>query len=121
MPLRPWIRCLGIIVMLKRLSKGVVPVFFSEADYGTICTSDLARYTAIAATSLPDTELNSYIEVGWSTPVNGQALAAAFTKVLQGGRTTSFNQLISEMIHSWATEDGQKVVPILFEEVFSKM
>lgn len=39
----------------------------------------------------------------------------------QGVRTTSFNQLISEMIHSWATEDGQKVVPILFEEVFSKL
>lgn len=38
-----------------------------------------------------------------------------------GVRTTSFNQLISEMIDSWATEDGQKVIPILFEEIFSKL
>jgi nicotinamidase-related amidase len=39
----------------------------------------------------------------------------------QGVRTTSFNQLISELVHSWATPEGEKVVPILFEEVFSKL
>lgn len=38
-----------------------------------------------------------------------------------GVRTTSINQLISEMIPNWATEDGQKVLPILFEEVMSKV
>ncbi|TRX35019.1 isochorismatase family protein [Flavobacterium sp. ZT3R18] len=39
----------------------------------------------------------------------------------KGVRTTSINQLASEMVHSWASEDGQKVLPILFEEVFSKI
>lgn len=38
-----------------------------------------------------------------------------------GVRTTTINQLISEMVHNWATEDGQKVIPILFEEVMSKV
>lgn len=39
----------------------------------------------------------------------------------QGVRTTTINQIISEMVHNWATEDGQKVFPILFEEVMSKV
>jgi len=39
----------------------------------------------------------------------------------KGVRTTTINQLISEMVHNWATEDGQKVLPILFEEVMSKV
>ncbi|SHN20052.1 isochorismatase family protein [Chitinophaga sp. CF418] len=39
----------------------------------------------------------------------------------QGVRTTSFNQLISELVHSWATPEGEKVIPILFEEIFSKL
>jgi nicotinamidase-related amidase len=39
----------------------------------------------------------------------------------KGVRTTSINQLISEMIHNWATEHGQKVLPILFEELMSKV
>lgn len=39
----------------------------------------------------------------------------------QGVRTTTINQIISEMVHNWATEDGQKVLPILFEEVMSKV
>lgn len=38
-----------------------------------------------------------------------------------GVRTTTINQLVGEMIDSWATEDGQKVVRILFEEIFSKI
>lgn len=38
-----------------------------------------------------------------------------------GVGTTTINQIISEMVHSWATEDGQKVLPILFEEVMSKV
>jgi hypothetical protein len=44
-------------------------------------TPDLARYIALAAVKVPDSELNSYIDVGWSTPVNGDLLAAAFSKV----------------------------------------
>lgn len=39
----------------------------------------------------------------------------------QGVRTTSLNQLVSELIASWETPEGQVVVPILFEEVFSKL
>ena len=68
--------------MLKKISKGVVPVFFTNAEYGTIYTPDLARYTAMAAAGVPDSEMNSYVDVGWSTPVNGDSLAAAFSKVL---------------------------------------
>lgn len=68
--------------MLKRIKKGVMPVFFEGVDYGTIYTPDLARYAAIAATSLPDSELNTTVDVGWSTPVSGKTLAAAFSKVL---------------------------------------
>lgn len=51
-------------------------------DYGTVYTPDLARYAAIAATTLPDTELNSIVDIGWSTPVNSESLANAFSKVL---------------------------------------
>lgn len=39
----------------------------------------------------------------------------------KGVRTTTFNQLISELVYSWATEDGQKVLPIVFEEILSKV
>jgi uncharacterized protein YbjT (DUF2867 family) len=69
--------------MLKKIKKGVVPVFFNEVNYGTIYTPDLARYAAIAATSLPDSELNTTIDVGWSEPVNDKKLAAAFEKILK--------------------------------------
>lgn len=34
-----------------------------------------------------------------------------------GVRTTTANQLFSEMIHSWSTEDGGKVLPVIFEEI----
>ena len=37
----------------------------------------------------------------------------------EGIRTTTANQLISEMVHSWASEDGGKVLPIIFEEIIS--
>jgi uncharacterized protein YbjT (DUF2867 family) len=68
--------------MVKKLKKGVIPMFFDGVDYGTIYTPDLARYAALAATSVSDSELNSFVDVGWSTPVNSQSLAAAFSKVL---------------------------------------
>ncbi|KPM30218.1 Nicotinamidase-like amidase [Croceitalea dokdonensis DOKDO 023] len=38
-----------------------------------------------------------------------------------GVRTTSMNQLVSELIFSWETPEGQKVMPILFEEIFSQL
>jgi uncharacterized protein YbjT (DUF2867 family) len=68
--------------LIKSLNKGVIPMFFDGVDYGTIYMKDLARYVAIAATSVPDSELNSPVDVGWSTPVNSKTLAAAFSKVL---------------------------------------
>lgn len=68
--------------LVKNLKKGVFPMFFDGVDYGTIYTPDLARYVAIAATTVPDSELNSHVDVGWSTPVNSQSMAAAFSKVL---------------------------------------
>ena len=69
--------------MLKKIRNGIVPVFFNDVDYGTIYTNDLARYAAIAATSLQESELNTIVDVGWSEPVNGKKLAAAFSKVLK--------------------------------------
>ncbi|MET0467080.1 MAG: isochorismatase family protein [Chitinophagaceae bacterium] len=37
----------------------------------------------------------------------------------QGVRTTTINQFVSELVHSWATPEGEKVKPILAEEIFS--
>ncbi len=65
------------------LAKGVLPVFFTVGDYGMIYTPDLARYAAIAATSLPASKLNTTVDVGWSTPVNSETLASAFEKLLK--------------------------------------
>lgn len=39
----------------------------------------------------------------------------------QSVRTTTINQFVSELIYSWATPEGQKVMPILFDEIFSKL
>ena len=69
--------------ILPKITKGILPVFFADGNYGMIYTPDLARYVAIAATSLPDSELNTTIDVGWSTPVSSGALASAFEKLLK--------------------------------------
>ena len=68
--------------IMPKITKGIFPVFFPDVNYGIIYTPDLARYIAIAATSLPDTELNTTIDLGWDKPVNGDLLATAFGKVL---------------------------------------
>ena len=47
-----------------------------------IYTADLARYMAMAALCVPDSELGSSVDVGWDKPVSGEDLAAAFSKVL---------------------------------------
>jgi len=39
----------------------------------------------------------------------------------EGVRTTTTNQLISEMVESWASEEGMKVTPIVFEEIISNI
>lgn len=68
--------------ILPELSKGIFPVFIPEVACGMIYTPDLARYTAMAATVLPDSELNSSIDVGWNKPAKGEEVAVAFEKVL---------------------------------------
>ncbi len=69
--------------ILPKIKKGILPVFFPTGNYGSIYTPDLARYAAIAATSLPYSELNTTVDVGWSSPVNSDSLAYAFEKVLK--------------------------------------
>jgi uncharacterized protein YbjT (DUF2867 family) len=68
--------------VLAKVQKGVFPVFVPGTSYGMIYTPDLARYAAIAATSLPENQLNTAIDVGWDTPATGAAVAQAFSKVL---------------------------------------
>jgi uncharacterized protein YbjT (DUF2867 family) len=69
--------------ILPKLSKGILPVFFPKGNYGMIYSPDLARYAAVAATALPDSELNTTIDLGWSMPVNSDILASAFEKALK--------------------------------------
>lgn len=68
--------------VLPQVQKGVFPVFVPGVAYGMIYTPDLARYAAIAATSLSEQELNSTVDVGWDTPATGTTVAQAFSKVL---------------------------------------
>jgi uncharacterized protein YbjT (DUF2867 family) len=68
--------------VLSRLQKGVFPVFVPGAAYGMIYTPDLARYAALAATSIPERELNTAVDVGWDEPATGTKVARAFSKVL---------------------------------------
>ena len=68
--------------ILPKIMKGILPVLFVDVKYGTIYTPDLARYAAMAAISLPDSELNTTIDVGLSTPVNSDSLAKAFESIL---------------------------------------
>jgi len=68
--------------ILPKIKKGILPVFFVGVNYGTIYTLDLARYAAVAAVTVPDSELNTSVDVGLSTSVNSESLAKAFSKVL---------------------------------------
>jgi uncharacterized protein YbjT (DUF2867 family) len=68
--------------IIKKITKGILPVFLT-GTYGIIYTPQLARYTALAAVNLPDSQLNTSIDVGWDRPVNGKILAAAFESVLK--------------------------------------
>ncbi|OXA74311.1 hypothetical protein B0A67_00570 [Flavobacterium aquidurense] len=68
--------------IIKKIKKGILPTFLS-GSYGIIYTPQLARYTALAAVALPNSELNTSIDVGWDRPVNEQILAAAFSSVLK--------------------------------------
>lgn len=68
--------------IIKKITKGILPNFLT-GTYGIVYTPQLAKYAAMAAVVLPDTELNTSIDIGWNSPVNGEILAAAFAKVLK--------------------------------------
>jgi uncharacterized protein YbjT (DUF2867 family) len=68
--------------VLDKIKKGVFPAFVPGVAYGMIYTPDLARYAAIAATSLPKEALNVSVDVGWDRPATGTILAEAFSMAL---------------------------------------
>ncbi|HMD67987.1 MAG TPA: NmrA family NAD(P)-binding protein [Chitinivibrionales bacterium] len=68
--------------VLAKVKKSVFPVFVPNAAYGMIYTPDLARYAAVAATTLSEKDLNTTVDVGWDEPATGTNVARAFSKVL---------------------------------------
>lgn len=68
--------------IIDKIKKGILPTFLT-GTYGIIYTPQLARYTAMAAVVLLDTELNTSIDIGWEKPVNEDILRAAFASVLK--------------------------------------
>lgn len=68
--------------IIDKIKKGILPTFLT-GTYGIIYTPQLAKYTAMAAVALPDTELNTSIDIGWNKPVNEDILRAAFASVLK--------------------------------------
>lgn len=68
--------------VMTKIPKGIYPAFVPGVSMGMIYTSDLARYAAMAAISVPDSELGNAVDVGWDQPASGEDLAEAFSKVL---------------------------------------
>jgi len=68
--------------VLPKVQKGIFPAFVPGVSMGMIYTGDLARYAALAAINVPDSELGTTVDVGWDKPVSGEDLAEAFSKVL---------------------------------------
>lgn len=58
---------------------------------------------------------------GGGSPTDIAEEVARRTWESQGVRTTTISQFVSEFIGSWATPEGEKVKPILFEEIYSKL
>jgi len=69
-------------MVLSQIKKGIYPEFFHEIALGMVYTPDLARYAAVAATSLPEAALGRSVDIGWETPATGSRLAQAFSEVL---------------------------------------
>ena len=65
-----------------KVQKGIFPAFIPGVTMGMIYTADLARYAAMAALRLPESAVNTTIDVGWDRPASGDDLAAAFSAVL---------------------------------------
>lgn len=68
--------------VLPNIQKGIFPEFVPGVSMGMIYTGDLARYTAMAAITVPDNELGITVDVGWDKPVSGDDLAGAFSTAL---------------------------------------
>jgi uncharacterized protein YbjT (DUF2867 family) len=68
--------------VLAKVQKGIFPAFVPGVSLGMIYTGDLARYAAMAAISVSESELGITVDVGWNQPVSGEDLAEAFSKVL---------------------------------------
>ena|GEM_PF-1811983 len=58
---------------------------------------------------------------GGGSPSQIADAVAQKTSENKGVRTTTINQIFSELVPDWSTEDGQKALPILFEEIMSKV
>ena len=69
-------------MVLPQVKNGIYPEFFHGVSLGMVYTPDLARYAAMAATSLPDSALGSAVDIGWESPASGSSLAEAFSRVL---------------------------------------
>ena len=68
--------------VLPKVQKGIFPALVPGISMGMIYTGDLARYAALAAINVSDSELGTTVDVGWDKPVSGEDLAEAFSKVL---------------------------------------
>jgi uncharacterized protein YbjT (DUF2867 family) len=68
--------------VLPKVQKGIYPELVTGVSMGMIYTGDLARYVAMAAISVPESELGSRVDVGWDKPVSGGDLSETFSKVL---------------------------------------
>lgn len=68
--------------VLPKVQKGIFPELVKGVSLGMIYTGDLARYIAMAAISVPDSELGTTVDVGWDKPASGEDLSEAFSKVL---------------------------------------
>jgi uncharacterized protein YbjT (DUF2867 family) len=69
-------------MVYSKVKNGIYPAFVPGVSMGMIYTGDLARYAAMAATIVPDSELDKAVDVGWDKPASGEDLADAFSKVL---------------------------------------
>ena len=68
--------------VLPKVQTGIFPAIVTGVSLGMIYTGDLARYIAMAAISVPDSELGITVDVGWDKPVSGEDISEAFSKVL---------------------------------------
>jgi uncharacterized protein YbjT (DUF2867 family) len=70
-------------LVFPKVKKGIYPAFIPGVSLGMIYTADLARYAAMAAVKVPESELGTTVDVGWEKPVSGEEIAAAFSKILE--------------------------------------